>query len=296
MKVARIRIRNVLGIESLDIEPGSVTVIRGQNGSGKTSVIEALKAVMQGGHNATLLRQGSLVGEVVLVMEDGMEIRKRITSGSSTLTARHPAYGKLQAAATWLKSAVDHMTVNPVAFLTAPNRADLLLQAMPIPKDMETLTAILARFDLPMPAKAEASDHALVAIGAVRETLYQERTGVNRVAREATASVKQLKGSLPDPGDIPGADDLQTLEVTLARSRETMSTELHAAQNKAATALHQAEQEAAHRSGRWTAKPPNARPKSTSGSMANDPHPGRVKRRVCQHPHRPRTRHRTAGQ
>lgn len=241
MRVNRVRISNILGIDYLEIEPGEVTVIKGQNGTGKTSVISALKAVMRGGHQATLLRKGALVGEVVLVMDNGMEIRKRVTEGRSSLAARHPAYGKLQGAATWLKSAVDQLTVNPVAFLTAPNRADLLLQAMPLEKDEETLTEVLERFELPIPVKLEQSDHALTAIAAVREVVYKERTVVNRVAREAKASVNQLKGSLPDPADTPAEDDLQGMEVALARSRKLLSDDLHDAESKATKRRHTVE-------------------------------------------------------
>ena len=247
MRVAKITIRNILGIEEMELQPGAITVIKGQNAAGKTSVIEAIKAVMQGGHNATLLRQGELVGEIVLEMSDGMLLRKRVTEGRSTLTARHPAYGQLKAATTWLKSAVDQLTVNPIAFLTAPNRADLLLQAMPLEKDMDTLTAILQRFGCSTPAKVEIADHALVAIAGVREVLYRERTGINRVAREAAASVKQLKGSLPDPEDVPGTEDLHTLEVELARSRRVLAEELHGVDSEAGTSRHSVEMTAAER-------------------------------------------------
>ena len=247
MKVAKLKISNVLGIDHMEIEPGSVTVIKGQNGTGKTSVIEALKSILGGGHRASLLRQGELVGEIVLVMDDGMEIRKRITESKSTLSARHPQYGRLQGPAKWLKSAVDQIAVNPVAFLTARNRSELLLQAMPIEKDMDALQEILDSFGLPMPEGADLATHALPAIESVRDVIYRERTGVNRVAREAKASAKQLKRSLPDPDDDPGEQDVAEMEVALTRARQSMSDDLHEAEQDGTRRRHAIDQTAKDR-------------------------------------------------
>ncbi|MCQ4574556.1 MAG: ATP-binding protein, partial [Candidatus Brocadiales bacterium] len=71
MKVAAIKIHNILGIESLEIKPNSMTFIEGENGAGKTSVLEAIKAIIHGGHDATLLRNGADKGEIVLVLDNG---------------------------------------------------------------------------------------------------------------------------------------------------------------------------------------------------------------------------------
>jgi len=66
MRVSKPEIKNLLGIEQLEIAPGSVTVISGKNASGKTSVLESIKAALGGGHDGTLLRKGAKEGEIFL--------------------------------------------------------------------------------------------------------------------------------------------------------------------------------------------------------------------------------------
>ncbi|MCZ0935993.1 MAG: DUF2813 domain-containing protein [Gemmatimonadetes bacterium] len=47
MKITRVRIRNFRGIRDLEIELGKVTVLIGENNSGKTSVLDALKLCLR---------------------------------------------------------------------------------------------------------------------------------------------------------------------------------------------------------------------------------------------------------
>ena len=48
MRIARVRIRNFRGIRSLDLDLGPVTVLIGENNSGKTSVLDALISTPRG--------------------------------------------------------------------------------------------------------------------------------------------------------------------------------------------------------------------------------------------------------
>ena len=65
MRVAHVRISNILGIEEIEFAPGGFTEVSGGNGAGKTSVLEAIRAALRGGNDATLLRNGADRGEIV---------------------------------------------------------------------------------------------------------------------------------------------------------------------------------------------------------------------------------------
>ncbi|HLL52630.1 MAG TPA: ATP-binding protein [Myxococcaceae bacterium] len=65
LNVSLVRIHDVLGIADLEIAPGALTVIEGGNGKGKTSVLEAIRAVAQ-----LRAREASLP----LVCVDGLEL------------------------------------------------------------------------------------------------------------------------------------------------------------------------------------------------------------------------------
>ena len=46
MKVAKINIKSILGIDEMEIKPGKITLVEGRNGAGKTSILEAIKAAL----------------------------------------------------------------------------------------------------------------------------------------------------------------------------------------------------------------------------------------------------------
>ncbi len=211
MRVKRLSITNILGIEHVDIEPGSVTEISGANATGKTSIIEALKAGLGGGaHDATLLRQGAAEGQIVLVLEDGVEITKTIRSDESPVTVTHPTFGKISKTATYIKKLVDALSLNPIEFLTAKRdqRVDYLLKAVPMQVTAEQLAFV------PMTALNGISldGHALEVIGKVARSIYDLRTGVNRLEKEKRATAKQMTETLP--ADAPEGDWTETLRST----------------------------------------------------------------------------------
>lgn len=204
MRLARVVIDNILGIEHLELAPGTITVIEGANGVGKTSVLEAIKAGLGGGRDATLLRQGAAEGQVVLVLDDGTEISKRVRAdGPTAVTVKHPTFGKIAKPQGFLDKLADALSVNPVSFITATSaeRAKVLLDVLPVPATDEDLRAAGVT-ELP-----PESRNGLQRIDAARRQVYDERTGVNRAAKEKRATIAQLEASVPPTtGSNPSAE------------------------------------------------------------------------------------------
>lgn len=239
MKVSKIKINSILGIEHLEIEPGKLVEISGANGTGKTSVLDAIRCALSGGHDATLLRQGATEGEVVLVLEDGVEISKRITADKSDTVVRHPEFGKITKTAAYLKKLSDALSLNPVEFLTAPSkdRVNILLEAIPM-----TVTADQLR-EIPAIALQgiDLDKHALTVIGQIGKALYDLRTGVNRAAKEKAATAKQMTETLP--AEAPEGDWKDQLETLTGEFKELQR--ITSAQVSACKQTHGAEVEKA---------------------------------------------------
>jgi len=204
MKINHITIRNILGISELDLSPQGFTQISGPNGTGKTSVLEAIKAVLNSGHDATLLRQGTDKGEIVLVLDDGTELSKTVTQATSTTAVRRD--GKKQPRpAEAIKALTDALSVNPVEFLLAKpkDRARVLLEAMPLEADTEHLAQIAG-----IEVKAAPGLHALHVINQVHQQVFDARTGTNRAVKEKAATINQLEAAVPPaPAGVDGDEE-----------------------------------------------------------------------------------------
>jgi hypothetical protein len=196
VRVARIRIRNILGLEDLDVEPGALTVVSGGNGRGKSSVLEAIKAVVGGGQDATLLRRGAEQGEVVLELDSGVTLAKRVTEKGAYTSVTHPDFGSVSKPQGYIDSLVDALGFSPVAFLTADakQRTRYLLESMPLEISAADLQEALGDLEV---IGVSTQGHALEVIERVGKRLYDERTGVNRSAKEKRATVQQLGASIP---------------------------------------------------------------------------------------------------
>ncbi len=204
MKISKISISNILGITELEFSPEGFTQISGPNGTGKTSVLEAIKSTLGAGHDATLLRNGAEKGEVVLVLDDGMEVQRNVTASGSTTTVRRDGK-KLARPAEAIRALTDSLSVNPVDFLLAPkkDRVKALLEAMPLEADTTHLAEIAG-----VPVKAQPGLHALHVIGVVHQQVYDERTGTNRAVKEKAATIAQLEAAIPPaPQGVEGSED-----------------------------------------------------------------------------------------
>lgn len=214
MHVVQIKIDNILGIKHLDFEPGKITEISGTNGSGKTSVLETIQAVLKGGNDATLLRKGETKGEAVLVLSDGTEITRSITPTGSTTTVRNAEGKKQPRPSEILRGLTDLYSANPVEFLRAPkkDRVRVLLETMPLPVDREAIAKITKE-----PCTVPEGAHALEVISGLYKGYYDQRTGVNRLVDEKKKAIKQLKDTLPDaPAGVEGDEDEIRLQIKVA--------------------------------------------------------------------------------
>lgn len=215
MKVSRIKISNILGITDLEFDAGKFVEISGQNGQGKSSVLEAIKSIIKGGHDVTLLRNGAKRGEIAILLDDGTEIVKKVRGETSTTEVRKDGKAA-QRPVEIIRALTDALSVNPVEFLSAPkkDRMNILLEAMPIALDPARLRQISG-----VPVKAEEGVHALHIIDAARKQVYDDRTGTNRAVKEKEATINQVRSAMPDAPEGDGGD-----EDELTRQAEAVRT------------------------------------------------------------------------
>src|SRR5437763_1984966 len=124
MKNGRIRaqglfLSNFLGIRNYQIAPGVVTMIEGPNGMGKSSILEGFRTHAVGGNDAALISNGAERGESVLVLSDGLQLRKELrANGETPRSIIHPDRGPLKRPVGILDKLFDSLSVDPSAFMS----------------------------------------------------------------------------------------------------------------------------------------------------------------------------------
>lgn len=241
MKIQHVKITNVLGIDHLEFSPEGFTSITGQNGQGKTSVLEAIKSATGVGHDATLLRKGAEKGEIVLVLDDGTEIQERITASRTTRDVVKDGK-KLSKPSDTIKALTDALAVNPVEFLAArkQDRVKVLLESMPIDLDVAYLAEI-SNVELNLTQKPE---NPLGTIEFVRKQVFDERTGTNRAVKEKDATINQLRLALPDvPKQVSVDADEDSLRAQVQQLQDDHAAEVKRIDTKLAGLRTEAETE-----------------------------------------------------
>ena len=201
-QISEVEIKNIKGIESLSFKAGAVTVLSGSNGAGKSSVIDAIGAIFDGGHDPALLRNGTEQGEVKITLDDGSTIRKRVTPTKSDLEVRNPQGGIVKRPAEYVKTLAQSFAFDPIGLVSAPkkDRAKWLLEAMPIEFTASEVAKAIER--------PQVSSMTLDELSALRAGFYTDRTNVNRDLERAVAVITDLRATLP-AGD--GSDQSEAL-------------------------------------------------------------------------------------
>lgn len=241
IRITQVQIENVFGIKKLSFSPSGITYVKGDNGTGKTSILRAIALVLGGGQNEDALRKGTESGEVRLTLDDGTEVWASLTENAiyyrttrDDLTARQ-----------LLTDIQDEISVNPVALIQArpQDRGRILLEALPMSLSEEAIDEALR----PMTDDGEIPDydldaHALRVLGDTSSgligTLYARRREVNAMKRDKEGTVRDLKES------VAGADaDLEALRESRSVLREKIEAQ-EEAKNEAMAKIDQQEDRA----------------------------------------------------
>lgn len=217
MRIESVSIRNIKGIEAMDFALGSINILTGDNGTGKTSVLDAIRAVFEGGHDPALLRNGAEAGSISLAISDGHTITKTVTEKTSTLTVKSADGSVVSAPKKFVEQLADGFSYDPLAFLAAKpkDRLAFLLSAMPLyftPEEVEAQCGV-------RPAKQLDID----GLAAFRAGIYEQRAAVNSQMKNIDGTIVTLKKSLPESTDdeaVAKAAELRAKRDELIASKE----------------------------------------------------------------------------
>lgn len=235
----KVTVQNVKGIEFAEFAPGVLTVLSGANGSGKTSILDAIRAVFAGGNDPGLIRMDQEMAIVELELEDGTTIRKRIKSTGGDLVVKNAEGKVVKAPASYVEGLASSFAFDPLAFLTAPakDRSAWLAAVMPIAVGPDAIAAQVLNPKLRskvlemLPAKPMD----LEGLNNARKAIYESRTGENAVVKRLSGTVDSLQASLGEELNIDysGMHAALLADLTVKRrERDALSETTHAEYHK----------------------------------------------------------------
>jgi hypothetical protein len=241
MNVHRIEIHNFMGIGAVAYDFSDAGgVIAGANRRGKTSVIKALRAALEGhGVAPDAIRKGASEAEILVDLGD-ISVRRVIGEKNNTLTVLRDGE-RQKAPKQLLQTLLGLAPLDPLDLLEEKDpakRKAKVLAALPaiVTFDMirtwipdvtaDNLAEILkiapSVFTDPQ-SKGEIPEHGLDVIKTLREHFYEKRTGANRIVRErrdamseAELEMSRARAQMAKFSDVPcvlGAQAVEALQV-----------------------------------------------------------------------------------
>lgn len=179
-RLVRAQVSNVLGIKLAEVKfsaDGGMVVIGGENGAGKSSLLDALRWALDGvkPKGKELLHHGADKGVVTLDLAgEVVEVRRAVTEKGTTLKVTGPDGGDLKKPQGVLDALCGRFGIDPTEFLT-------LSDADQAKRVQEVMGVDFADLDTEY------------------KRLYEERTNANRRVRDAEGELRNLPR--PEPGD-----------------------------------------------------------------------------------------------
>ena len=192
MRIESILIQNIKGIRELEFPLKSLTILAGENGCGKTSILDAIRAVFDGGHDPALIREGASKGTVILRLDNGTTIKRTITDKTSTLDITTGDGLKVNKPASFVEKLAEGFSYDPIAFLQADKkkRIQFLLEALPIeflPEEVEQITG-----------RKQSRRLRLSELNQLRQAIYDQRRDTNVEMKRLDSHITELCRSLPE--------------------------------------------------------------------------------------------------
>lgn len=231
MRITRLYERNIVGIEELDIKPGTLTAVTGKNGAGKSSVAAGLVALIDGGHDATLIRAGQKSGEIVIELDNGWKFRKPVSKSKRGVEGVDENGVPIPEPASVLKGLFNLKTVNVNRFVQLPpkEKAEYLLRLCDITLTQEQLTSIgVALGDLNL-SEMVLDENGLTALERVHDAAYEMRQAIGRKRDECKGTVAKLSESVPEELSEDHREKISEMRgelVALEASKQTIDSSL----------------------------------------------------------------------
>jgi hypothetical protein len=219
IRVTRLRVRNYRGISALDAQiDGNGLIAKGRNGSGKTSVLNALGSALAAADiGPEAVRLGEADGEILVDLDaagSALQVRRRFGPNGSTLSVTNDDGDRKSKPATYLADLLGTSPLDVIGVVLEKDkkkRRERILAALPVRVTVEQLR----RWVPALPETYDTSGHGLEVIERLRSGAYAKRTEANKAEKAAAEELARKQAAAkaaaaevpPGAGEHPAASE-----------------------------------------------------------------------------------------
>lgn len=201
MKISKLKIENLYGIEQLELDGKSVE-LTGSNGVGKSSVLDAIRlALTNNSKRKYIVKNGEKEGIVFVKLDNGITIdRKKRVDKSDYKSIKDDNGNEISSPETFLKDIFTPLQLEPVEFLSMSEQEQnrILLNLIEFNKDKKEF--IQEKFG-EIPNWVNYDNSILEILNQIQSKegmYYQNREEINRDARNGLAIIQDIAKDIPE--------------------------------------------------------------------------------------------------
>ena len=205
MKVTKLKIKNLYGIEELDLDGKSIELV-GSNGVGKSSVLDAIRlALTNNSKRKYIVKKGEIEGSVYVELDNGITIdRKKRTDKSDYKSIKDGTGNEINSPETFLKDIFTPLQLEPVEFLSMSEQEQnrILLNLIKFDRDKKDFITEKFGEEINWVDYSNSILEILNEIQSKEGKYYQTREEINRNARNEQAIVNDIAKDIPENYDV----------------------------------------------------------------------------------------------
>ena len=252
--INRIEIENIAGIDSIVLEPKPLTIIRGRNGAGKSSIEKAFRRFFEGGFDPTVVRKGADKGTIRMTFSDGSYGQRVINlkTKKSEIHVFSATGEELRPPQESVEEYANGFGFDPMAFLAAPKKKRLEYLEQFLNVKVETQELLDACRESELLRLFNPKDSAFANIDRVYDSAFQQRKKIKADADNLRGAVETIRTGVKTLNQ-EGVDwskveaDARTVlaeaEKAQAAAVAQLATEAKASKDRATATYKEAERE-----------------------------------------------------
>lgn len=198
MKIAKIKIKNLFGISQYEADGKSVE-LDGKNGTGKTSVIDAIRyALTNASDREYIIKNGETEGEIYIEMDTGLSINRKARTAMTDYKSVKQNGNTVPSPEAFLKSIFTQLQLSPMEFIAMDKKTQnaTILNMIEYDWNLETIKGWFGEI-VPDVDYEQNILSVLNDIQAENGHYFMTRQDINRDIRAKRAVIEDIGKSLP---------------------------------------------------------------------------------------------------